>query len=313
MPIEVTVGPPLVTINHGNTFVLSEPDGSITPHTDQGIYSRDIRYVSSYEVFADGAPWILQNSGAVAYFAFCAHLINPSIVTEHGEIEAGTIGMIFSRAVRDGIHEDFDLHNYGMKRACFNLEIALRNDFADIFEVKAKRVIRKGNVQTQWNPDTSELLTAYQHGGFHRSFRFRIRSNDSPAIPANGRINFLVDLAPGESWHICCEHELIEPARIWRSPRRCCYHLEQSENAVELSNWRKMTTSVTTVNEDIYRLFKQSAEDMAALRLPDYAEHDSVPAAGVPWFVTVFGRDSLIVSLQNMIVFRISRAVRLKS
>jgi glycogen debranching enzyme len=72
---------------------------------------------------------------------------------------------------------------------------------------------------------------------------------------------------------------------------------------VELSNWRKVTTSVTTINEDIYRLFKQSLEDMAALRLPDYAEREYIPAAGVPWFVTVFGRDSLIVSLQNMIVF----------
>src|SRR5215813_727749 len=197
MPIEVTVGPPLVAINHGNTFVVAEPDGSITPHTDQGIYSRDTRYVSSYQLFADGAEWILQNSGAVAYFAFRASLINPAIVTESGEVEAGTIGLVFSRAVREGIHEDLDLHNYGMKQVRFNLEIALRTDFADIFEVKAKRIIRKGNVQTSWNADTSELMTTYQHGGFHRSIRFRIRSDDSAAVYANGRINFLVDLSPG--------------------------------------------------------------------------------------------------------------------
>ena len=48
MAIEVTVGPPLVTINHGSTFTVSEPD-AITPHKDQGIFSRDTRYVSSYE------------------------------------------------------------------------------------------------------------------------------------------------------------------------------------------------------------------------------------------------------------------------
>jgi glycogen debranching enzyme len=273
------------------------------PHTDEGIYSRDTRYVSSYQLFADGTQWTLQNSGAVAYFAFRAYLINPAIVTEYGEIEAGTIGLVFSRAVREGIHEDLDLHNYGMKQARFNLEIALRTDFADIFEVKAKRIIRKGNVQTSWNPDTSELMTTYQHAGFHRSLRFRIRSNDSPAVYANGRINFLVDLAPGRSWHACCEHELIEPSRIWRSPSRCCDEAEQWDNAVELNNWKEMTTSITTANEDVYRLFKQSLEDMAALRLPDHRDHAIVPAAGVPWFVTVFGRDSLIVSLQNMIVF----------
>ena len=59
MAIEV-VGLPLVTINRGDTFILSEADGCITPYTDQGIYSRDTRYVSSYEIFADGENWTLQ-------------------------------------------------------------------------------------------------------------------------------------------------------------------------------------------------------------------------------------------------------------
>jgi glycogen debranching enzyme len=73
----------------------------------------------------------------------------------------------------------------------------------------------------------------------------------------------------------------------------------------ELNDWKKLTTSITTSNEDVYRLFKQSVEDMAALRLPPVVEarNEFIPAAGVPWFVAVFGRDSLIVSLQNVIVY----------
>jgi glycogen debranching enzyme len=305
MAIEVTVGPPLVTVNHGNTFVLSERDGSITSHTDQGIYSRDTRYVSSYELFADGERWILQSSGAVAYFLFRAYLVNPRIISEYGEIEPSNIGLIFNRTVREGIHEDFDLHNYGAKRVRFNLEIASRTDFADIFEVKAKRLVRKGNVTTQWNPATSELMNTYQHGGFDRSLLFRIRSNNSPAIYANGRINFLVDMAPGESWHACCEHEFLGPGGIIDPSRPCSHGIQQSNNLRELSGWKKQTTSISSSNEDIYRLFTQSVEDMAALRMPQSngASREFVPAAGVPWFVTVFGRDSLIVSLQNMIVY----------
>ena len=63
-------------------------------------------------------------------------------------------------------------------------------------------------------------------------------------------------------------------------------------------------TALTSANEDVYRLYRQSIEDMGALRLhdQDFAPDVWVPAAGVPWFVTVFGRDSLIVSLQNMLV-----------
>jgi glycogen debranching enzyme len=305
MAIEVTVGPPLITINHGNTFVLSEPDGSITAHTEQGIYSRDTRYVGAYTFFADGEHWILQTSGAIAYFAFRAFLTNPRIVTEYGPIEPATLGLVFHRSVHEGIHEDFDLHNYGMTRARFNLEIAPRTDFADIFEVKRKSVIRKGNVTTQWNPAAFELVCAYRHGDFNRSLTFRIGSSTSSAVYGNGRISLFVDLAPGASWHACCEHEFKEHARVWRSPRQCSHQLQESEAAAGLSRWKEMTTSITTSNEDIYRLFRQSVEDMAALRLsePGITEHEFVPAAGVPWFVTVFGRDSLIVSLQNVIVF----------
>lgn len=80
---------------------------------------------------------------------------------------------------------------------------------------------------------------------------------------------------------------------------------EESPIEQELSHWRKVTTSVTSSNEDVYRLFRQSVEDMAALRLPQMGDTQDgfIPAAGVPWFVTVFGRDSLIVSLQNLIVY----------
>ena len=82
--------------------------------------------------------------------------------------------------------------------------------------------------------------------------------------------------------------------------------MSDCESAIEheLKDWKNSTTSLTSANEDIYRAFKQSVEDMAALRLPDQGDspNEFLSAAGVPWFVAVFGRDSLIVSLQNMIV-----------
>ena len=304
MAIEVTVGPPLITINHGSTFVLSEPNGYITADTDQGIYSRDTRYVSNYEVFADGERWILQNSGSITYYALRAYLTNSRIFTEYGEIEPTTLSLVFGRAVGDCIHEDFDIHNYGMQRVRFNLEVSLRTDFADIFEVRAKRVIRKGNVTTEWSSEQSELISTYEHGIFRRSLLFRLETSSSPASYSNGRVRFFVDLDPGDSWHTCCQYVFVEGEKITRPSHDCVRGFQQSKNAVELSNWKKLTTSITTSNEDIYRVFKQSVEDMAALRLPRCeVENEFVPAAGVPWFVTVFGRDSLIVSLQNMIVY----------
>ena len=306
MAIEVTVGPPLITINRGDTFVVAEQDGRITPYTDQGIYSRDTRYVSSYQIFADGHHWILQNSGALAYYASRAYLTNPRITTEHNEIEPGTLSLILDRAVFDGLHEDFEIRNYSVRQVRFSLELSLRTDFADIFEVKAKRLVRKGNVTTEWRPETSELISSYEHNGFMRSVVTRLTRSGSAANYSNGRISFLVDLEPRGSWHTCCQHA-FRGEKAWKTSHRCVHMLRNAKSPVEreMSNWKNVTTSVTTSNEDVYRLFRQSVEDMAALRLPHAGgtQDEFIPAAGVPWFVTVFGRDSLIVSLQNLIVY----------
>jgi glycogen debranching enzyme len=304
--IEVTVGPPLITITRGSTFVVAEPDGCITAYTDQGIYSHDTRYVSNYETFADGERWVLQNSGAIAYYASRAYLTNPRIITEYGDIEPGTLSFDFSRAVHDGVHEDLEIQNFSMKRVRFSLEISLRTDFADIFEVKTKRVLRKGNVTTEWNQETLELLSSYEHDGFQRSLSTRVIHSRSPVSYSNGRISFLLDLGPRDTWHSCLQHLMNKPAGSLRRVHHCVHLLRSPESRVEagLRDWKSVTTSVTTSNEDVYRLFTQSVEDMAALRLhPEAAQTEYIPAAGVPWFVAVFGRDSLIVSLQNMVVY----------
>lgn len=305
MTIEVVVGPPSVTINRGHTFVISEPNGCITAYTDQGIYSHDTRYVSNYEIYADGEQWILQNAGAVAYYASRTYLINPKIITEYGEIRENTVSLIFDRAVVDNaVHEDLDIFNYSTQPIRFSLELALRTDFADIFEVKAKHIIRKGNVTTEWRRDSSELISSYEHDQFRRSMTTRLLRSGSVPSYNNGRISFIVNLSPGASWHTCCEH--------WFSPAPqasgdCVHKIRNTDSSVEqaLQEWKAMTTSITTSNEDVYRLFKQSVEDMAALRLPEIPGEANafIPAAGVPWFVTVFGRDSLIVSLQNLMVY----------
>src|SRR5262249_33536439 len=77
MALEVTVGPPVLTINNGHTLLVSELDGSITPASDQGLYSRDTRYLSGYQLYINGENWTLLNSGAIAFYASHTYLVNP--------------------------------------------------------------------------------------------------------------------------------------------------------------------------------------------------------------------------------------------
>ncbi|MCS6319416.1 MAG: amylo-alpha-1,6-glucosidase [Nitrospira sp.] len=305
MAVKVIVGPPVTTINHGSTFLVSEFDGSITDASDQGFYSRDTRYISRYQLYIDGKPWTLLNSGAVAYFASRTYLVNPKVLAESGAIAAGTVGLVLGRTVGEAIHEDIDIKNYSTERARFNLELLIRHDFADIFEVRAKTFTRRGHIETEWTGNDQRLITRYANGDFHRALMLSFEKCDSKAQYGNGRIHFTMDLAPGAAWHACWKYEIQEGGDIRRAPVGCAHECEYTGAASTLTKWKQATTQITTSNEEWYRLYRQSVEDMAALRLAadDQHQEELLAAAGVPWFVSVFGRDSLIVSLQNMMVY----------
>src|SRR5262249_33162193 len=109
-------------------------------------------------------------------------------------------------------------------------------------------------------------------------------------------------LAQGQSWHCCCHYVLVFDENALE-PLYGCDHVSGKIGLDELQReWQARATKLTSANEEVYRLYRQSVEDLGALRLH---EHDCgpdgwVPAAGVPWFVGLFGRDSLIASLQTM-------------
>jgi hypothetical protein len=151
MALEITVGPPRLAINQGYGVLITEPDGGIPWPTDKGFYHSDTRVLSAWQIFADGEPWDLLNSGNVAHYASRIFLTNRALLTEVGPIAPGQLSLSIGRSISGGIHEDLDLSNHGQTRAQFNLEIVVRSDFADLFEVKSGAIVRRGRVTTAWH------------------------------------------------------------------------------------------------------------------------------------------------------------------
>ena len=133
-----------------------------------------------------------------------AFLTNPAIVTEDGDIAPGTILFQLGRSIGEGgMHEDLDLTNHGRQAVRFNLEIAIRCDFADLFEVKGgqscaagasppagpktRAAARRPAIATRLSPRDRRLS----------------RRNATPGVYANGRISFEIELEPGATWHTC--------------------------------------------------------------------------------------------------------------
>src|SRR5712691_8543563 len=305
MPFEISVGPPVLTINQGSTFMVTDLNGEIAADSEQGVFAGDTRFVSYYALFANGEPWVRLSSSPTSYFAARIYLTNSTIATEDGEIPAGTLALTVTRAVGDGIHEDLDLTNHGMKAIRFNLEIAIRSDFADLFEVKSHKFVQRGRIETEWHKQQRELRTSYSNGDFRRSLIYRLLECAVTPHYANGRVTFELELAPGGTWHSCCYYILVQDDRV-RLPLHNCEHVIVGSDLDERQRrWLERATRLRTSNVDVSSVYCQSVEDMGALRLfePDLGPDVWLPAAGVPWFVAVFGRDSLIVSLQNLMVY----------
>ena len=305
MALEITVGPPLLTINQGQTVLASEPSGEINPGTDKGLYFLDTRLISAYQFFANGVPFDLLNAGSVFYYASRAFLTNADFETEDGPVAARSIGMVLSRTVGGGLHEDFDITNYGPVPVRFNFEILIRSDFADLFDVKARHLVRRGRITSRWDEEAMTFTSAYANGGFRRALTLRILGGDSPGRIINGRLTFDVEIRPGASWHTCLCHDLVDGERTFEAPRECFAHAPAAGLGAALEEWRNTVLKLETSNEEFYRLFQQSVEDMASLRLSiEGTDHlRFVAAGGVPWFVTLFGRDSLIAALQTAFVY----------
>ena len=304
MPAEVTVGPPILSINRGTTFMVTDQRGEIAAESEQGVFAADTRFVSDYHMLLQGQPWQLLTSATVHHYAVQLHLVNAAFADTEGELPGGELGLSISRLVAEGIHEDLDITSYARRPVHFQFEVCLRCDFADIFEVREHHFVAR-DVATTWDAQRSELVNSYTRLDFTRRLVYRLTTNGTLARFDNGRIAFEILLGPGEAWHCCASYILEENGRV-REPQQTC--ADQTRGRPDIgrtqAEWLSQATLLTSANEDVYRAYMRSAKDIGALRMHDEEITSDVwvPAAGVPWYVALFGRDSLIASLQSMLV-----------
>jgi glycogen debranching enzyme len=121
---------------------------------------------------------------------------------------------------------------------------------------------------------------------------------------ANGKLAFAIELAPRETWHTCLFYDFADGDDWSTAPLSCVADYEASDAAKKQKAWRSTVLKIETSDTGFARAFSQALDDMAALRLPIEGTDQLkfVPAAGLPWFVALFGRDSLVISLQTSIV-----------
>lgn len=283
-----------ITLVQGSTFCISGRSGDVVPGMPQGLFFRDSRFLSTLELRLNGHK--LEPLSAFTSNPFTATFVSRAY--PRAGVADSTLVSFRNRYVGRGMREDITIRNFGLEPARCIVELVADADFADLFEVKESRVEIRG--QRSVEARDHELRLGYQFGDSRRGVIYRMSGFDS--VGHHGALVEVI-IEPGGEWRGCLElAPVIEDDEI--EPRyRCGQPVDSAAPTERHARWRKQVPTVTTNHADLAVAVTQSHEDLGALRIfdPDYPER-AVVAAGAPWFMTLFGRDSLLTSWMALIV-----------
>jgi glycogen debranching enzyme len=301
-------------------FVVCAPDLQMSRHLGEGYVVADTRLASGYRIRVGGVAPALLGAERTAAHAARFEFTTPVLDVASGIVTADTLHLRVDRSLGHGVHDDYDLTNFGHEAVEVVLEISVECDFADLFDMKDHRLVRRGSLQTTWAEASSTLMTRYCNETFTRALELVVDRNDATPEYANGGVSFRIRLAPFESWHTCLLWIPEIDGEAPQHPARLCHDLLGTDTIAEQARreWVDGAASFSSSDASVDRAIARSVDDLASLRLHIFddlargSEADMhggvssvdvdvwVPAAGVPWFVTLFGRDSLVVSLQTL-------------
>lgn len=314
MKPRINVGPVNLVTHFDDEVMICEPNGRISSNRRQGYFIADTRLVSGYRLrIARNAP-VLLNSSAVADNSGRFEFTNAKFIDDRGtEVPASSLHLELDRVLGRGVHEDYELTNFFNIPIELIIEISVESDFADLFDVKNNRLQRRGLINSSWDSDKCTLLNVFTNDGFSRAVQFEAISTGSPPVYANGGLSFPIVLAPRETWRACLLWRPVIDSEPLPTIRECHDLLGASNLDYMTEPWIAESTKVSTSNPIVNRAVEQALDDLIGLRMrlqvPETIQiplnempndHMWLPAAGVPWFVSVFGRDSLITSLQAL-------------
>jgi glycogen debranching enzyme len=138
-----------------------------------------------------------------------------------------------------------------------------------------------------------------RRGDFSRGVIVQVRNSDTPAVFANGKIIFPVAVKAGGQWHACLLYDFIDGNQRFAALPDCHGTKAETEASRHLGEEREEVTKLRSSWPTLDNIGRQAVHDMVALRLhvPGTCSQP-IAAAGVPWFLSLFGRDSIIASLQ---------------
>ena len=283
----------LVQILDGNTFVVSDSNGDIeaSPTDATGLFTYDTRFLSKWVLTINGERLNALSVDDLQYFETRFFLV-PGTGTVYIDAK---LSVIRRRAVGNGFHEELTILNHENEPVELTVRLDAASDFADLFEVK-DALAKKGRYSAQ--VDKRKLVLSYDRSTYGRSTA--ISASEKAQIDETG-LTFKITVPGHGSWSTTLDVSIAR-LMVGQAPGapEAPQHAQRRMRR-DLDRWLDGAPKLQCDWDALRATYHRSLVDLAALRFsPPIAGGRSLPAAGLPWFMAMFGRDSILTSLQAL-------------
>jgi glycogen debranching enzyme len=329
-----TIEPPPVTIvaatdlgsveiaKHGNLYLLTDPRGDIrVDGRGLGLYELDTRVLSSAMLRLNGAALTLLRGPYRGDGIDTIQLTNPELRRNPDDKRAAAsslahreLSLTRTRRIDAGLDERLTVVNYSAAAEDLELTLGLGVDMADIFEVRGHpRAARGRLLPIELQGDTVEF--AYEGlDGARRTTTVvvdggRLEPVSDPAAWPGASVVAIwqAHLAPNErlevGWSVTSATDAAGAIAAPRSARPTRPGGPEGPAGPIGPAGPAETPRIASDHEILDRTLHRSLADLAMLRNDGPGDGESYLAAGIPWFATLFGRDSIIASLETVAFF----------
>jgi glycogen debranching enzyme len=293
-----------ITILEGSTFCICDDVGDVGTWATSGLFAEDTRFLSILKLTIDGKRPLLLTSDKVDYFSAAFYLRNPRT----DSLEPDEVSIARERFIGDAMQDRIVVQNQGMDPVTLTLGIEVGCDFADIFAVKDYDFALgdpqhadplPSLVECRYDERNNQFLLADESGVTVQTQVIMSRAGEIDG----GAVSYRIELQPRERWDLRLDIVPVsngQPLVPRVAERRFGDELARVRES--LAAWQLRVPQLRATWDDLAHSFGRSVSDLASLRM--HGRDDGVgklPAAGMPWFMTVFGRDTIITCLQTLL------------
>ena len=282
-----------VSILEGSTFAVSDRRGDMdaSPTETSGLFHMDTRFLSRWVLTVDGKRPNLLSTDDLQYQSAQFFLV-PDTGTIYVD---ASLSIIRKRAVGGGFHEELSVINHSAEPKDLDLHIAVGSDFADLFEVK-DALAKKGEFYRR--VEGGRIVLGYRRERFVRETA--IVASEGAQLSEDG-IRFLVHLEPHGRWTgKLMVVTAFDGFQRRERPKYSDFTGKAQPEGISLDEWTANAPRLLSSWTSLHRTYQRSIADLAGLRFYPRGLKGALPAAGLPWFMAVFGRDSVITSYQAL-------------